>query len=405
MATANAFPKEPFTIGQLWTDKRYRGIVLQVLTFMIVALVLIMMILNVRANFAALGKEFSFSFLWDLPASYDINQCFFAYDKKMPHFYAAACGALNTLAVAIVGCIAATIIGFAFGVMRLSNNWLVSSVAQSYLEFMRNVPVLLHILFWWGLIVNVMPAVRPLLNSIRESGEEPGVFFITNRGFITPKPIFEDGFGYVALVFVLAIIFAFRLAHWAKKRQEATGQQFPTFWVSLGVIIIAPYIVFLVLGSPLSFDNPQASRFNFKGGMSITPELFALTFALTIYTSAFIGEIVRSGIQAVNKGQWEASGALGLSRGQALRLIIIPQALRVIVPPLTSQYLNLTKNSSLAIAVGYMDIVATLGGITLMQTGKEMETVMLLMAFYLTISLIISLGMNIYNRAIALKER
>lgn len=405
MATANAFPEDPFTIGKLWTDKRYRGYLVQTITIVIVLIIVGTMVVNVRANFAELGKEFSFSFLWNLPASYDINQCFFAYDKQMPHFYAAACGALNTLAVAVVGCVAATILGFAFGVMRLSNNWLVSTVAQSYLEFMRNVPVLLHILFWWGLIVNIMPAVRPLLASIRESGEEPGVFFITNRGFITPKPIFEDGFEIVAAAFVLAVIFAFRLAKWAKKRQEATGQQFPSFWVGLGTIILVPYIVFLSVGSPMSFSYPEASRFNFKGGMSVTPELFALTFALTVYTSAFIGEIVRSGIQAVNKGQWEAAGALGLSRGQTLRLIVIPQALRVIVPPLTSQYLNLTKNSSLAIAVGYMDIVATLGGITLMQTGKEMETIMLLMMFYLSISLLISLGMNIYNRAIALKER
>ncbi len=405
MAVDSAFPDEPFTIRKLWTDKRYRGVLIQIVTLMIVFTVIGLMVRNVQANFATLGKEFSFSFLWSLPSSYDINQCFIDYEKSQPHMYAAACGALNTLLVAVVGCITATILGFVVGVLRLSSNWLVNRIAYVYLEFMRNVPVLLHILFWWGLIVNIMPAVRPLLNELRETGEAPGSFFVTNRGFITPQPIFEDGFGFVMIAFIVAVVAAFFIAAWAKKRQEATGQQFPTLTVGLVVIFGLPYIVHLSLGAPLSFDYPEPGRFNFSGGMSISPELFALTFALTIYTSAFIGEIVRSGIQAINKGQWEAASALGLSRGQTLRLVIIPQALRVIIPPLTSQYLNLTKNSSLAIAVGYMDIVATLGGITLMQTGKEMETVMLLMLFYLTISLLISIFMNIYNRAIALKER
>jgi general L-amino acid transport system permease protein len=405
MAVDNDYPHEPFTIGKLWTDKHYRGILIQIVTLVVVLTVIGIMVRNVQANFEELGKTFSFSFLWDLPASYDINQCFFAYDKSMPHFYAAACGALNTLAVAIIGCVCATIIGFIFGVLRLSSNWLVNRIAYWYLEFMRNVPVLLHILFWWGAVVNLAPSVRPLLNDLRESGEVPGSFFITNRGFIMPRPLFEDGFGIVMLAVLVAVVAIIFLARWAAKRQEATGEQFPVFLTSLGIFFGLPLLTFFAMGSPLSFEYPEVGRFNFQGGTSISPEMFALTFALTIYTSAFIGEIVRAGIQAINKGQWEASGALGLSRGQTLRKVVIPQAMRVIVPPLTSQYLNLTKNSSLAIAVGYMDIVATLGGITLMQTGKEMETIMLLMVFYLTISLTISLFMNWYNRAIALKER
>lgn len=422
MAVDNDFPNEPFTIGKLWTDKHYRGILIQIITMVIVLTVIGIMVRNVQANFEELGKTFSFSFLWDLPSSYDINQCFFAYDKSMPHAYAAACGALNTLAVAVVGCVFATLLGFTMGVLRLSSNWLVNRIAYCYLEFMRNVPVLLHILFWWGVIVNLAPDMRgeimPKLKAAAAEAEigikdlftvhpelNPGPIIVSNRGIQSPMPTAEDGFAFVVWAAVIAIVAIFFIARWARKRQEATGQQFPTLLVGLGLLFGLPAVVFVAMGSPLIFVPPEMTAFGFRGGLNINPELFALTFALTIYTSAFIGEIVRAGIQAVSKGQWEAAGALGLSRGQTLRQVIIPQALRVIVPPLTSQYLNLTKNSSLAIAVGYMDIVATLGGITLMQTGKEMETIMLLMIFYLTISLTISLFMNWYNSAIALKER
>ena len=252
--------------------------------------------------------------------------------------------------------------------------------------------MLLHILFWHGIVINVMPAPRELLRSGAE-----GSFFITNRGFIMPKPIFEDGFGIVLVAFLVGLVGAWLFKLWAGRQQAATGRIYPVFWVGLALIVGLPLLGYIAAGGPLSFEYPQPSRFNFRGGMSITPEFFALTFALSIYTAAFIGENVRAGIQAIPKGQWEAAGALGLRRGRILRMVIIPQALRVIVPPLTSQYLNLTKNSSLAIAIGYMDIVATLGGITLMQTGKEMETNILLMGFYLVISLIISGVMNVYN--------
>ena len=302
--------------------------------------------------------------------------------------------------MAVVGCILASVLGFLLGVARLSTNWLVNRLAYWYIEFTRNVPVLLHILFWHGLIINTAPSVRGLL----KEGPE-GSFFVTNRGFIFPKPIFEELFWVVGAAFFVGLLAAFLYRAWANKRQAKTGKIFPVFWVVLGLLVGLPVIAYFATGGPLSFEQPTPSRFNFRGGMSITPEFFALTFALSIYTAAFIGEIVRAGIQAIPKGQWEAAGALGLRRGRILSMVIIPQALRVIVPPLTSQYLNVTKNSSLAIAIGYMDIVATLGGITLMQTGKEMETNILLMAFYLVVSLIISAAMNLYNRAIALKER
>lgn len=424
MAVDSAYPKEAFTISKLWTDKYYRGIAIQIITLLIVILVVVEMVSNVRENFRELGKDFSFDFLWTLPASYDVGQCVFNYDKSQPHLYAALCGVGNTLIVAFVGCICATILGFTVGVLRLSSNWIVNRIAYVYMEFMRNVPVLLHIFFWWGLIVNILPNMRDdLAPKYRAAANEagvpindlfiarpdldPGALIISNRGFTTYAPIFEDGFGSVMLAFPIAIALIILVSKWATKRQERTGAQFPTFFVGLGILLGLPLLTFLAMGSPLSFDKPVLSAFGFRPetGFTIRPELFALTFALTIYTSAFIGEIVRSGIQAINKGQWEAAGALGIKRTQTLTKIIIPQALRVIVPPLTSQYLNLTKNSSLAIAIGYMDIVSTLGGITLMQTGREIETILLLMAFYLSISLSISLFMNWYNRAIALKER
>jgi general L-amino acid transport system permease protein len=276
----------------------------------------------------------------------------------------------------------------------------VNRLTYLYTEFTRNVPLLLHILFWHGIIINVMPAPRDLLRSGEESS-----FYLTNRGFIMPKPIFEEAFLAVLVAFLAGIAIALVYRVWARRRQELTGRRYPVLWVALGTVVLLPIMVYFAAGAPLSFEYPRPSRINFQGGLSITPEFFALTFALSIYTAAFVGEIVRAGIQAIPKGQWEAAGALGLRRSWTLQMVIIPQALRVIVPPLTSQYLNLTKNSSLAIAIGYMDVVATLGGITLMQTGKEMETNILLMGFYLTISLIISGVMNVYNKAIALKER
>ena len=399
MAAVDAAPSTLFTISSLWNDSRYRSVIVQFITLVILFSLVGFLLSNAVENLAKQGKTFGFDFL-DLTASYDINQNLIPYTSQDTHARAAMVGILNTLLVAVVGCILATVLGFLLGVARLSSNWLISRLAYWYIEFTRNVPVLLHILFWHGIIINVMPSPRELLRSGAE-----GSFFVTNRGFIMPKPIFEDLFWIVVVAFVVGIIGAFLFRAWSAKQQAATGKIYPVFWVGLGMVLGLPIIAYFATGAPLAFEHPVPSRFNFRGGLSITPEFFALTFALSIYTAAFIGEIVRAGIQAIPKGQWEAAGALGLRRSRTLNMVIIPQALRVIVPPLTSQYLNITKNSSLAIAIGYMDIVATLGGITLMQTGKEMETNILLMGFYLCISLIISAVMNVYNKAIALKER
>ena len=388
-----------FFLSSLWNDARYRSVIIQFVTLVIIFSLIGFLVDNAVTNLEKQGKTFGFDFL-QLPASYDINQHLIPYTSQSPHWIAALVGIINTLLVAVVGCIAATIMGFMLGVFRLSNNWLISKLAYCYIEFTRNVPILLHILFWHGIIINVLPSPKALLREGVDSS-----FLLTNRGLITPKPLFEGSFWVVVFAFLLAVALIYFIIRWGRNYQARTGKILPIFWISLGLLLGLPLIAFYITGQPISLEYPEAGRFNFKGGMKVTPEFFALTFALSIYTAAYIGEIVRAGIQAIPKGQWEASSALGLKRSWVLRHIIIPQALRVIIPPLTSMYLNLTKNSSLAIAIGYMDVVATLGGITLMQTGKEMETNILLMLFYLSISLIISAVMNVYNKAIAFKER
>jgi len=306
-------------------------------------------------------------------------------------------GIFNTLLVSFCGCIAATILGFLIGIVRLSSNWLLSRVAYVYVEFTRNVPLLLQIILWYSILIQ--------LPRIKQALELMDIFFISNRGIYSPRPIFENGFSFVFIAFILALISSFILRKWSKKRQDETGKQFPVALTALGLLIIVPLVLFFILGSPLSFDFPALKGFNFKGGMVIRPEFIAMFLALTIYTAAFISETVRSGILSVTKGQREASSSLGLKKSWIMRLVIIPQALRVIIPPLTSQYLNLTKNSSLGIAVGYADLVHGFGGISLNQTGQAIECMVIVMATYLTISLIISAFMNIYNKSIQFKEK
>jgi general L-amino acid transport system permease protein len=307
-------------------------------------------------------------------------------------------GILNTLLVAVCGIVLSTIVGFLLGVLRLSKNWLTNKLAYVYIEYVRNVPVLLHILMVHGIIVHSLPVPKNAM-TVGESA------FLTNRGFFTPKPIMEPLFWVVIALFIAGIVFTFWFKKYAKKVQDETGKHYPVFWICLGAIVGVPFIFYFLLGSPIVWDMPELKGFNFKGGMVIRPEFIALWLALSLYTAAFIGEIVRAGITAVSWGQTEASSALGISRGRTLSLVVIPQALRVIIPPLTSQYLNVTKNSSLAVAIGYMDIVATIGGISLNQTGREMECMTIVLLLYLTMSLLISAVMNVYNKRIKLVER
>ncbi len=388
---------EPNVLLKLWRNKETRSVIIQIVTMALLFAFFAYIINNAVLNLQALGKTFSFDFLQE-PASYDINQTLIEYTSRSSHARAMLVGILNTALVAFCGVILATILGFILGVIRLSNNWLASRIVYVFIEFTRNVPVLLHILLIHGIMVHFLPLPKQAI-SVGDA------LFLSNRGVYAPRPEFLDGFGFTVAAFGIAVIAALVFRRWAKKVQEDTGKIYPVFLICTGVIIGLPLIVFLISGSPLVWEMPKMGRFNLQGGVMMLPEFLALWLALSFYTSAFIAEIVRSGIMAINKGQWEAAGALGIRRNRVLQLVIIPQALRVIIPPLASQYLNLTKNSSLAIAIGYMDIVATIGGITLMQTGKEMETMIIVLLIYLSFSLVISAFMNWYNKRIALVER
>ena len=381
-------------LNSIWRNEQSRGILIQIFVLAGFFALFSWLISNVISNFAALNKGFGFDFLM-LPAGYDINQTLIEYTNRSTHLRAAIVGLLNTFLVAAVGVVLATLLGFLLGVARLSRNWLVSKLAYIYIEFTRNVPVLLHILLWHGIIINTMPHPRNALTI----GD---VLFLTNRGLYVPKPIAETGIWLVWLGFVAALFFSVGFARYACVRQRQSGVKLPVFRVNLAICILLPLLAFFAAGQPISLNFPALKGFNFRGGIQLPPEFVALTFALSIYTAAFIGEIVRAGIIAVDKGQREAAEAIGLRPSQVMNEVILPQARRIIIPPLTSQYLNLTKNSSLAIAIGYMDIVATLGGITLNQTGREMETMLMVMGIYLIISLLISAFMNWYNSRVRL---
>ena len=384
-------------LSRIWNDKETRSVIIQIITFALIASFFAYIIRNAVVNLEALGKGFSFAFLWQ-PSSYDINQHLIEYDSRSSHFRAGVVGLINTLLIAVAGIILSTILGFILGVLRLSKNWITNKLAHVYIEYIRNVPVLLHILLIHGLIVHTLPVPKQGI-SVGDGA------FLTNRGFFLPSPDFQPLFWVVLALFIGGIIFSIAFRRYARRVQDATGKIYPVFWISVGAIFLLPLVVYFLLGSPIVWEIPELKGFNYKGGMVIRPEFIALWLALSVYTAAFIGEIVRAGITAVNYGQTEASGALGLNRGQTLRLVVIPQALRVIIPPLSSQYLNITKNSSLAIAIGYMDVVATIGGISLNQTGREMECMMIVLLIYLVLSLLISSAMNWYNQQIKLVER
>ena len=383
--------------SNIWRNEKSREIIVQIFVLFFLGWFISWLVMNVNANFEALGKDISFEFLF-IPAGYDINQYLIDYNNRDSHLRAGIVGLLNTGLVAFFGIILATVLGVALGIIRLSKNWLASKIAYLYVEFTRNVPILLHILLWHGIIINTLPHPRKAISL----GE---VTFLSNRGFYIPKPLTESGIELVYLFFVIAIIFSILFAKYCKRKQDLTGVQYPVFWINFSVICFLPLIAFFLSGMPISLEIPALKGFNFRGGMHMSPELAALTFALGIYTAAFIAEIVRAGILAIDKGQREAAESIGLKPSKVMNLVILPQARRVIIPPLTSQYLNLTKNSSLAIAIGYMDLVATLGGISLNQTGREMETMLIVMLIYLSVSLSISAFMNWYNSKVKLVGR
>ena len=388
----------------LINDTRYRSYTFQFIALVLLIVAFAYLGLNLIANLQAAGLNISYQFLGE-PAGYDINQTLIPYTSQSTHWQASLVGVLNTLLVALLGCLMATVIGVFVGVMRLSNNWLVRQLMSIYVEIFRNVPVLIWILIIMAIFIAVLPQPRDFRGEDAEASMVLGAFAFTGRGFYSPAPIFGPGSGVVVAVFLASIagIFAFR--NYAKKALYDRGQLIPTLWPSIAIFFIPVTLAYFVMGRPITLDYPSLQGFNFQGGIFMRNSLIALWFALSIYTAAFIAENVRAGILAVSKGQTEAAASLGLRPRRIMNLVVLPQALRVIIPPLISQYLNLTKNSSLAIAVGYMDLTGTLGGITLNQTGRAIEAIFLLMLFYLAISLAISAIMNVYNNAVRLKER
>ena len=372
-----------------------RSLALQLLLVLGAALFIAFIVSNTIANLQRYGLSLGYGFLFDTSA-FDINQRLIDYDSTHTYGRAFMVGGLNTILVAALGIVAATVIGFLAGVLRLSSNFLVSRIVTVYVEFTRNVPLLLQIIFWWVILL-ALPRVRDSI-SFAET------VYLSNRGVRMPAPVFGEGSIVILIALLVAIVATVVLARWARTRQDATGEKFPVGRTGLGVIVGLPLLMYFILGRPVTFDIPVMGRFNLQGGLNVTPELVALWIALATYTGAFISEIVRAGIGSVSKGQTEASGALGLPPGLTLRKIILPQALRAIVPPLTSQYLNLTKNSSLAVAIGYQDLVS-IGNTVLNQSGQALEVISIFMISYLFLSLLTSAFMNLYNRRIALVER
>ena len=405
MTTVTDPPQGSFRLSMLINDTRYRSYTFQFIALALLIAFMAYLGMNLVRNLAAAGLNISFGFLGE-PAGYDINQRPIEYDSQSTHFRAAAVGILNTLIVAFLACATATVLGVIAGVLRLSNNWVVRKLMSFYVEIFRNIPVLI----WIIIIFSIMTVSMPAPNAFRGDNATASMVFdsfaFTNRGVYTPKPIIDGASGWIVIgVFIASIIGIVVYRRYATKKLYDTGQLLPILWPSVALFFVPTLLTYFVLGRPITLEYPSLQGFNFQGGIQLRGSLIALWFALAIYTGAFIAENVRAGIQAISKGQTEAAASLGLRPGRIMNLVILPQALRVIIPPLISQYLNITKNSSLAIAVGYMDVTATLGGITLNQTGRAIEAILLLMLFYLTISLLISAVMNVYNNSVKLKER
>ncbi|ANF56681.1 amino acid ABC transporter permease [Halotalea alkalilenta] len=383
--------------GPLWRDPQVRSLVIQTVLLIALVGIIMLMIHNTMANLQARGINTGFAFL-DYRAGFSIAQTLNDYSSNSSYGDAFLAGLYNTLLVSILGIIASTVVGLVVGIARLSPNWLLARVATVYIEIFRNIPLLLQILFWYFAALGALPQLRQSLSLF-------DLFFLNQRGMIIPAPIPGEGFSATVYGLLAAVVLAWGLARMNKKRQAETGQRLPIGWINLGVIVVIPLVIFLISGSPLSWSVPELVGFNYRGGLHMIPELIGLWVALTIYTASFIAEIVRSGIQSVSHGQTEAASSLGLPKGITMRKVIMPQAMRLMIPQLSSQYLSLTKNSSLAIAIGYPDLFAVFGNTTMNQTGQAVEIMAITMGVYLALSLITSLLMNLFNSRMALKER
>ena len=396
MAELSAGHTTPTVSVAWWRDERKRAIIWQLVVVALLLLAIAFIVNNMIINLRTLGVPLGFDFL-DSTAGFAVSFSLIPVNLESQIGRLILTGMLNTLLASAIGIVVATLLGFLVGVMRLSRNFLISRIATIYVETLRNVPLLVQLLFWYVAISKLFPGVRQALNI----GD---LFFLSNRGIYAPSPVVADDFIFVLIALAVGIVCAGSITRWARRRQAATGQQFHSFWVGLAVIILLPLLVGLALGSPITWQVPELKGFNFQGGMVLQPELAALVLGLSTYTAAFIAEIVRGGILAVSHGQTEAALALGLKQSWTLRQVVVPQALRVIVPPLTSQYLNVAKNSTLAGIIGYPDLYSIIGTAQ-NQTGRAVENVAILMVFFLSLSLLISLFMNWYNRRIALVER
>ena len=383
--------------AEIINDPRARGFVYQGLLIAVLGAILLGGAYNAYVNMAARGIPMGFGF-WNQVAGFEINLHLVPYSGVSTYGQAFWVGLLNTLLVAAIGIPLATFMGFAVGIARLSPNWLMSHSALLYTNVLRNTPLLLQLLFWYNAVLKTLPGPRQSISLL-------GWVFLNNRGLFLPAPVFRPGAPWFGAAVAVAVIGAILYRRWARRRQEQTGAQAPVWWVASVLVFGLPAAAIVLFGAPFTFDVAKLSGFNLKGGIPVIPELAALVFGLVTFTSAFVAEIVRAGVQAVARGQVEAAAALGLHRGLANRLVVVPQALRLIVPPLTSQYVNLVKNSSLAVFVGYPDLVQIFAGTVLNQTQAAVQVMAITMGVYLVISLTVAAALNAYNARHALKER
>jgi len=381
----------------LLRNEKVRGILYQLVTVVLFVLFLLYIGQNTMHNIEARGIKSGFGFL-STAAGFDITETPIAFGHGSTNWDVFKVGLANTLIVSIYGILLTTILGLIIGVARLSKNWIISHLAASYIEIFRNIPILLQILFWYNVVLAAMPSVR----------QSYGFFdsiFINQRGLFLPNPIFESGSWMIGAGFGLALVGGWFVSRYAKKKLEDEGKEFPVFSVTLALLILLPLAGYFLAGKPVHFDYPALKGFNFRGGKTFTPEFLALLFALSTYTAAYVAEAIRSGIEAVNKGQKEAASALGLSPMQSLKLVVLPQAIRISIPPIINQYLNLIKNSSLAAAIGFPELVTVFAGTSLNVTGQALEIIAITMLTYLLISLLVSLILNWFNKKMQIKER
>ncbi len=426
------FPRPPAEPARrwTWTSPRVRSGLIQLAFGALIIWLFWSFYANAQANLDRIGTSSGFSFL-DQRAGFSISQTLIAYDESMSYGRVFLVGLLNTLLVAACGIVLATLLGFLMGIARLSSNVMIRLLAACYVEVTRNLPPLFQIMFWYLAALSVLPGpreswsfgLRPFLFWLGEAvqgvglshiggwvealagGMGPPQIFLSNRGLVLPRLVFEDGAGVVFGALLVAVVLAFCVSYWARRRRELTGRPFPVLRSAVALVVLLPALAAAITGFPVQIERPELRGFNFAGGINIIPEFVALLLALSIYTAGYIAEIVRAGILSVQRGQMEAARALGLNRAQLLRLVILPQAMRVIVPPLTSQYVNIAKNSTLGVAIGYPDLVSLFAGTVLERTGLAIEIIAMIMAVYLTISLLTSGAMALYGRHIALVER